>query len=158
MVEKELKHVVRIVNTDLKGDRPLEGALTQIKGVGFAFAKSICVTTKIDKNKKVGYLTEDDVSKINAVLKEPLKFGIPVWQLNRKKDYETGSDLHMVGVDLTLKKQDDIKRLQNIRSYRGMRLAWGQPVRGQRTRSNFRANKGKVVGVKRRKGAKAGRV
>jgi small subunit ribosomal protein S13 len=48
--------------------------------------------------------------------------------------------------------------MKRIRSYKGVRHSLGLPVRGQRTRSNFRKNKGKVLGVKRKEGAKAGRV
>ncbi|MCX8147635.1 MAG: 30S ribosomal protein S13, partial [Candidatus Woesearchaeota archaeon] len=52
----------------------------------------------------------------------------------------------------------DIKRLKIIKCYRGIRHIEGLPVRGQRTKSNFRKNKGKVMGVKRRPGMKAGKV
>jgi small subunit ribosomal protein S13 len=54
-------------------------------------------------------------------------------------------------------KDNDIKLMRKIKSYKGTRHSAGQPVRGQRTKSNFRKSKGKVMGVKRKAGAKSGR-
>ena len=97
------------------------------------------------------------VSKINDVIKNPAKYNFPEWLLNRRKDYDDGTDKHIVVGDLKFTHSNDLKRLQRIKSYRGLRLAWGLTVRGQRTKSNFRRNKGKGLGVKRKKG-KGGRV
>ncbi len=156
--EKDFRHIVRIANTDLDGRKPLISAMKKIKGVDFSMANSICIRAAVDKTTTTGHLEEEDIHKLNQILKDPASYNIPEWILNRRKDYETGRDIHLVGVDLELAQKDDVKRLQKIKSYRGMRLAWGLPVRGQRTRSNFRKNKGKVVGVKRKKGSKSGRV
>jgi len=70
---------------------------------------------------------------------------LPGWLLNRRKDYETGEDTHVTTAKLRLSYEFDLKRLKKVKSYRGLRHAWGLPVRGQRTRSNFRH--GKSVGV-----------
>jgi len=70
---------------------------------------------------------------------------------NRRRDFDTGEDLHLIASDLKLRKEFDIKNLKEIKSYRGMRHAFGLPVRGQRTKGHFR--KGAAVGV-RRKGLK----
>ena len=74
---------------------------------------------------------------------------LPAWMLNRRKDYESGEDKHVINAELKLSREFDIKRLQLIKSYRGLRHAWGLPVRGQKTRSNFR--KGSAIGVKKSK-------
>ena len=63
----------------------------------------------------------------------------------------------MLSGDLDYTKDMDIKRMKMIKVYKGMRYAFGLPVRGQRTKSNFRKNKGKVQGVKRRAAAKKGK-
>jgi small subunit ribosomal protein S13 len=81
----------------------------------------------------------------------PLKYGSPRWMLNRRNDYETGDDRHLLTGDIGFVRDNDIKRLKMIKSRRGMRHMFGLPVRGQRTKSNFRKNKGKVLGVKRSK-------
>ena len=147
----EIKYLVRIYNTDLDGNKPLYHGLTKIKGVGVMTANMVCNLLKFDKFKKVGLLTDDEVEKINDFLKNPKKYGAPSWMLNRRKDYETGEDKHLLTTDLQLVKQEDIKRLRKIKSYRGVRHGLRLPVRGQRTKSNFRKNKGKVTGVKRKK-------
>jgi len=77
---------------------------------------------------------------------------LPEFLLNRRKDFETGEDAHLIGTDLDMKKEFDIRRLKKIRSYRGLRHAFKHPTRGQRTRSNFRGKgKKKAVGVKSKK-------
>lgn len=156
--DKNFRHIVRIVNTDLDGSKPIKHSLKKIKGVGFMLANIICDRAGIEKTKQTGTLNNDEISKLNEVIQNPSKHDIPAWMLNRRKDYETNVDMHLIGTDLRISKENDVKRLMKVKSYRGMRHAWKLPVRGQRTRSNFRPNKGKVMGVKRKKGAKSGRV
>lgn len=156
--EQELKYFVRIVNTDLDGNKNINHALTKIKGVSFMFSNAICNAAQIEKTKKTGYLTDNEAAKIEDVIKEPLKFGIPSWLFNRKRDPEDSTDKHLVGSTLTFTQDNDIKMMKKIRSYKGVRHSLGLPVRGQRTKSNFRKNKGKVLGVKKKEGVKAGRV
>jgi len=63
--------------------------------------------------------------------------------------------MHLVTSELDFAKSNDIRLLKKIKAYRGVRHMYGLPVRGQRTRSNFRRNKGKPMGVMRNKAAKA---
>jgi small subunit ribosomal protein S13 len=144
------KHIVRIVNTDLNGSLPIAHALTKIKGVGFMFANSVCNIAHMGKDRKTGDLDETEIRRLDEIIRNPAKFGMPNWMLNRRKDFDTGEDKHLLTSDSDFTRSNDIRRLQRIRSYRGLRHAWGLPVRGQRTRSNFRKNKGKVMGVKRK--------
>lgn len=156
--KQELKHIIRVVNTDLVGSKQLFVALTKIKGISFVFANTICNISNIDKTKKAGALTEQEVSKLDDIIKNPQKYSIPIWMFNRRKDYETNEDKHLLGPDLRFTQENDIKRLKKIKSYRGFRHTDGLPTRGQRTKANFRNKKGKTsLGVKRKK-AKAGRV
>lgn len=157
MPEQEFKHLVRIANTDLDGNKPLYYALTKIKGIGYIFANAILSATKIERKKKTGYLTDGEVKLIDDILKNPLKHKLPAWLFNRKRDFESGDDSHLTGGDLDFYKENDIKLMKKIKCYKGVRHIYGLPVRGQRTKSNFRKNKGKVMGVKRRKGMKTGR-
>ncbi len=158
MAEKEeFKHLVRIANTDIEGNKQLAVGLRNIKGIGFQFANMICSFTKIDKTKKVGTLTDEEAKKIEEVIKNPSKYKAPSWMLNRRRDYETNQDKHLILSDLNFTKDNDIKRLRKIKAYRGVRHSQGRPVRGQRTKGHFRRNIGKVLGVKRKKG-RSGRV
>ena len=155
--KQELKYFVRIANTDLDGNKSIYNSLTKIKGINFMFSNAICNTAGIEKAKKTGYLTDEEVAKIDEIVKEPSKFKLPAWLFNRKRDPEDGTDKHLIGVTLTFTQDNDIKMMKKIKSYKGIRHSHGLPVRGQRTRSNFRKNKGKVMGVKRKEGAKSGR-
>ena len=151
MAEQEYQHIVRVANTDLKGSKHTMYALTKIKGVGYTFANAVCTAAGVSKTTKVGNLPQSDIHKLNDVLQKPASFGIPEWMFNRQRDFMTGEDKHILTNDLAFTKDQDLKRMKRLKSYRGIRHIFGKPVRGQRTRSNFRKNKGKVQGVKRKK-------
>lgn len=151
----DFRHLVRIANTDLKGEKAVVYALKDVRGIGVPLAVAICHVAKIDGLGKIGNLGEDVTKKLDEMVKDPAKFGVPKWMLNRQKDLDTGLDKHVITNDLIFNKENDIKLMKRIKSYKGIRHSQNAPVRGQRTRSNFRANKGKVMGVKTA-GKKAG--
>ncbi len=137
--------LVRVLSTDLPGNKKIFVGLTRIKGVSWSFANAACRILKIDKNRKISELTKQEIDKLSEFIKNP---GMPEYLLNRRKDRESGKNSHIIGGDLDLQKEFDIKRLKKIRSYKGWRHALGQPVRGQRTKSHFRKKgKKKAVGV-----------
>ena len=152
------KYFVRIANTDIDGNKQVAHGLTKIKGVGFMFSNMVCNMAGIDRASRIGDLAESDIKKLDEITKNPVKYGAPSWMLNRRRNYEDNSDKHLVTSDLTFAVENDIKMMKKIRSYKGVRHGMGLPVRGQRTKSNFRKNKGKVLGVKVREGAKGGKV
>jgi small subunit ribosomal protein S13 len=152
-VSDNFRHIVRINNTDLKGDKKIGHQLTKIKGIGFMMANFVSEAAKIDRDKKAGDLSDEEIKRIDEVIKDPLKYNIPDWMINRRKEVETGEKKHLTTSDLTFNVENDIRRMRKVKSYKGMRHSIGQPVRGQKTRSNFRKNKGKVMGVKRAKSA-----
>ena len=157
--EKDFKHIIRIANADLDGNKPISQALRKIKGVSFMFSNAVCNISGIDHNKKAGNLNDGEIKKLCDIIDNPLKFNIPEWLLNRRKDMDDGTSKHLLTGDLKFQHETDIKILKKIRCYRGMRHAYGLPVRGQRTKSNFRKNKGKLsLGVKKKAGVKAGRM
>lgn len=147
LVEKkgEIRAIVRVAGTDLDGERPLKNAIMGIKGIGHAMSKAICDAGNFNPDASLGSLKEDELARLEAIIKEPKKFGIPSWILNRRREPETGADLHPTGADLDIARKFDVQRMIDLRTYRGTRHMLGQPVRGQRTRSSFR--KGRVVGV-----------
>jgi len=156
--QDDFRHFIRIANTDLDGNLSIKISLTKVKGVSFQFAHIVCSVLKIDPAQKTGYLDDQTAKRIEELLKDPVKFNIPNWVFNRRKDYQTGDDQHLLTSDLDLTKENDIKRMKMIKSYKGSRHAKGLPVRGQKTKSNFRRNKGKgSLGVKRKAGAKSGK-
>ncbi|MFP4403104.1 MAG: 30S ribosomal protein S13 [Candidatus Woesearchaeota archaeon] len=147
----DFRYLVRIQNTDLEGKKNIIYGLKKIKGVGLIYANMIVNLSKIDKTKKVGYLTDEDVKKLEDVILNPKKYNIPAWMFNRRKDYETGEDKHILNADLEFTQNNDKRRMQKIKSYRGLRLSWNLTVRGQSTKANFRRSKGKGLGVKKKK-------
>jgi small subunit ribosomal protein S13 len=140
---KDTSKIIRIMQTDVPGEKKVYVGLTRIKGVSWSFSNAVCYKLNIDKNKKVESLKEDEIQKIEKFIQNP---ELPAFLLNRRKDFDTGENKHAITTDLELKEEFDIKRLKKIRSYRGLRHALGQPTRGQRTKSHFR-QKGKSMGV-----------
>jgi small subunit ribosomal protein S13 len=156
---EDFRYFVRIMNTDLDGKKPIVRALTKIKGIGQRFANVICNVANVYGYKKTGTLSDGEISRIDEVVKDPLKFNVPPWMLNRRRDHGDGKDKHLITANLIFSQENDIKIMKKIRCYKGERHSAGLTVRGQRTKSNFRKNKGKVsLGVKKKEGAKAGRV
>lgn len=148
--EKELRLIVRIAGKDLDGRKPISHALTSIKGIGIRYgqviAKMFEKKTGIKYNEKLGKIDEEHDKILEDIIFNPTKYNIPEWMQNRRKEFESGVSTHKVMSDLDLSVRNDIKRLQSIKSYRGIRHSYGLPVRGQRTRSSFR-KRGGTVGV-----------
>lgn len=145
--KKYEERVVRIISKDIEGGMKIYPGLKKIKGVSWSLSNAVCNTLKIDKNRKIGSLTNDEIKKISEFIKNPQ---VPTFIINRQHDFQTGKDKHLSGTDLELQTEFDIKRLKKIRSYRGIRHSAGLPTRGQRTRSNFRKNRRKGAGIKRK--------
>jgi len=143
----DVNQIVKVSQTYLDGNKPLSMALMKIKGIGFVFSNALCSALDIDSTRKVSTLSQQEIQAIEALLENP-GAKLPVWILNRRRDYETGGNLHVTAVKLALNKEFDIKRLKQVKSYRGLRHAWGLPLRGQRTRSHFRH--GRAVGVSKK--------
>ncbi len=137
--------LIRLLGKDIRGSKDVFTGLTLVKGINWAVSNAICKITGIDKDKKVGELDTDDIKKIEDFMSNPT---LPSFLKNRQKDFDSGEDFHLYSSDLNLRQEFDIKRLKKIRSYKGLRHAFNLPVRGQRTKSNFRPN--------RRKNAAAG--
>lgn len=151
----EFRHIVRIAGIDLDGATTAAYALTRIRGVSIRLAESILRRLNVESGTRLGFLAEKDIEKIETAIKNPEKFDFPSWLLNRRKDLETGMDVHLIGSDLDLQIKSDIERMKNLRSWRGYRHAYGLKVRGQKTRTTGRTS-GKALGVKKtqiRKGA-----
>ena len=155
MANQEYRHLVRVANTDLDGKKQLVHALLKIKGVGFMFSNAVCTVASIDKNMKTGNLTDQQANKLTEIINNPASHKIPSWLFNRRKDPETGENKHIITGDMDFIQSTDIKLMKKTKSYKGLRHQWGLPVRGQKTKSNFRRNKGKVsLGVQRKKAGK----
>ena len=112
--------MARIEGVDLPGNKRIEIGLTYLFGIGRSTARKILSATRVDLDKKVKDLTDDEVGKIREVI---------------DKNFTVEGDLKR-------KVSMDIKRLMDIGSYRGTRHRRSLPVRGQRTKTNARTRKG----------------
>ena len=139
--------IIRIMQKDIEGRMKLYPGLTKIKGISWSLSNVVCKKLGFDKNRKIESLSESEIKKLEEFLRNP---EIPKFLKNRQKDFETGEDGHLVGSNLELRKEFDIKRLKKIKSYRGYRHVAGLPVRGQRTRAHFRKNRSKGAGIKKK--------
>lgn len=148
MATKEFRHIVRIADKDIDGTLEVTYALSKIKGVGAALSHTITKKANINPQMRIGFLTEPETQKLEDIISNPTKYGIPSWLLNRQKDTETGKDTHLVGADLDLQIKSDIEQMKKLRTWKGYRHAYGLRVRGQRTRTSGRA--GKAIGVKKK--------
>lgn len=146
---EDFKYIVRIVNTDIDGEKQAITALSSIKGVGNRIAEIAIKDIGYPPNKQIGHITDEEQAKLVTILEE-LSDTLPEWMLNRQKDWESGDDLHLLSTELDMTQMDDINRMRMIRCYRGIRHENGHKVRGQRTRSNGRS--GLTLGVSKRKG------
>ncbi len=156
-----LTSIIRLSGKDVNGSLPIQRAIDQVKGVGAGMAH--CLTFAIETKLKIpssstlGSLTEQQVESIEALIKNPGQYGIPTYLLNRRKDMETGKDMHLVSNDLLFATRQDVTRDIAMKSWRGHRHQYGQKVRGQRTRSTGRT--GATIGVvKKSEAAKGGAV
>ena len=112
--------MARIAGVDLPRDKRIEIGLTYIYGIGRVSSNKILEAAGVDPNTRVKDLTDEEVKKISTVIDETLT----------------------VEGDLRREVALDIKRLQEIGCYRGIRHRKGLPVRGQKTKTNARTRKG----------------
>ena len=146
--DEDFQYIVRISNTDIDGDKNIVYGLTSIKGIGMHMATFVMEKTGMDRNLKMGKLSESQIKKLQDAI-DSISNEAPEWMLNHRKDYDSGEDIHLIGPDIDLKLRDEINVMKKIRSYRGIRHERGLPCRGQRTRANNR--KGLSLGVSKKR-------
>lgn len=115
--------MARISGINIPNDKKLIIALTYIFGIGPTTAAKIIKQSQVDGDKRVKELTEDEIEKVRRVI---------------------GASYKVEG-DLRLVVSQNIKRLKDINSYRGVRHTKGLPLRGQKTKNNSRTKRGKKV-------------
>lgn len=148
MSSQEFRYIVRILGSDSPGTLKNSYALKQIKGINMSLSNAILKKAGVNPDLRVGFITDSDIAKIEDIIRDPAKHGIPSWLFNRRKDLESGKDFHILTSDLIFKTKTDIDQAKEIRSWRGYRHAYSLKVRGQRTKTTGRA--GKALGVKKK--------
>lgn len=124
--------MARLLGVDIPNEKRIEASLPYIYGIGPSLAKKVLGQANVDPNIRAGELSAEQISAIVSVIQAN---GI------------------LIEGDLRRELQLNLKRLQQINCYRGLRHRKGLPVRGQRTKTNARTRKGprRTVGVQRKK-------
>lgn len=122
----------RLLGVDIPNDRKAVVSLTYLFGVGPKTARDLCHKAAVDEDRVARELTDEEISRITMIL---------------ERDY-------IVEGPLRRQVQQNINRLRDIKSYRGIRHRVGLPVRGQRTKTNARTRKGPKKTVAGKKGVK----
>ena len=122
----------RLLGVDIPNDRKAVVSLTYLFGVGEQTARDLCHKAAVEEDKRARDLTDEEISRLSMIL---------------ERDY-------VVEGPLRRQVQQNINRLRDIKSYRGMRHRLGLPVRGQRTKTNARTRKGPKKTVAGKKGVK----
>ena len=117
--------MARISGVNIPTGKKIHIALTYIFGIASKIANDLCDQASIDKTKRVNELNDDELNKIREIIDQK----------------------HVVEGDLRRKVSMDIKRLNDLGCYRGLRHRKKLPVRGQRTHTNARTRKGKAVAI-----------
>lgn len=120
----------RIVGVDIPEKKRIEVALTYIVGIGRANVKKILARAKVNPDTRTKNLTDNEFTRLQKII-----------------------DTYLTEGSVKSKVRDSIQRLKRIGSYRGLRHSQGLPVRGQKTRTNARTNRGKrkTVGAMKKK-------
>ena len=142
----EIKHFVRIANTDLDGKKSVQYGLIGIKGIGRRAAKIITVNSAVDPKATLGYVSDADTERLQSSV-DNISTILPAWMVNKQNDIMSGEDKHLIGTDVLLGLNEDLNTMKKMRSYKGLRHERGLRVRGQRSRSTGR--RGRTVGVSR---------
>ena len=117
--------MARISGVNIPTNKKVHIALTYIYGIGKKISSDICKDASIDISKRVNELNDDELNKIREIIDNKIT----------------------VEGDLRRKVSMDIKRLNDLGCYRGLRHRKKLPVRGQRTRCNSRTRKGKAIAI-----------
>ncbi len=144
-MSREFRQILRVAGTSIDGTKKLIYGLGKIRGVGPSYAAAVVRASELKPDLRMGDLSEGEVQKLEDVMKDPAKYGLPARLFNRKKGIESGRDVHLIGADLALSQKSDIDFMTDIRTWKGIRHSLGLKVRGQRTRTTGR--KGRAVGV-----------
>jgi len=149
---KEVRGIVRLAGCDLRGSLPLSRAITSVKGIGINLGKVVseiaCQQLSMNDKTMIGELSEQEVDKLEHIMRNPTEYGVPVRMLNRQKDLFTGNNVHYISSDLVYVTRQDMDHEKDAYTWRGYRHTYGQKVRGQRTRTTGRT--GMTVGVLRK--------
>ncbi|XP_039112623.1 40S ribosomal protein S18-like [Hyaena hyaena] len=147
-IPEKFQHILRVLSTNIDGQRKIAFAISAIKGVGQRYAHVVLRKVHIDLTKRAGELTEDEMERVITIMQNPHQDRIPDWFLNRKKDVKDEKYSQVLANGLDNKLCEDLERLKKIRAHRGLCHFRGLHVRGWHTKTTGR--RGRTVAVSKK--------
>ena len=142
-----------MIDRDFPGETKIKDALRNIKGIGFTLSNALLYVFErkydLQRDTELADIPEETMVKIQEDLRNIPQLGLPSYLFNRRKDLATGKDIHLISTDVDTVIKFDIEAKKDTWSWQGYRHAYGQKVRGQRTKNTGRT--GRTVGVKKKK-------
>ena len=130
-VDENFRYIVRIMNSDIDGNKSLMMGIQNVKGVGPRVAAVVARRTGIKPAEKMGNLSEAQTDEIEKIIASYPEFA-PHWAVNRQNDVETGEDLHVFGIDLGRCQEgrhqphEDDQKLQRRKARAGTESSWSE--------------------------------
>ena len=146
---KDFRVIVRVAGKEINGELNLERGLSKIRGIGLNLARNLCYAIErelgIKRSKLVGNLSDDEISKVEELLRNPPLHLSRKHYFNRPVDPSSGQTRHLISNDLLFEVRQDVQFEKDQRTWKGWRHSIGQRVRGQHGRTTGRT--GMSVGV-----------
>lgn len=150
--EEGLRGIIRIAGKDVRGGIRLRPALTHVRGIGHSLSgpvsELIARELSVAPDIKVGAFSDEQIEQIDKILGSLQNYNLPKFMLNRRKDVDSGKDIHLIMNDLEFAQRNDVEGEKKLYTWKGYRHAYGQKVRGQKTRNTGRT--GMSLGVMRK--------
>src|SRR5256885_793925 len=115
-MSREFRLILRVLGADVDGTKKVPFGLSRIRGVGPNFAQAVVKVARISPEARIGSLSETEIARLEDIIKDPAKHGIPSRLFNRRKDIESGRDMHLVGPDLALRNKRELRRHETMLS------------------------------------------
>ena len=93
VIAEEFQHILRVQNTNIDGNIKITNAMCAIRGMGRRYTDLVLKKAEVDRSKRAGQITEDELDRIQTTMTQPKNFKIPVWFLNRRRDWRDGKDM-----------------------------------------------------------------
>ncbi len=146
----DFRHIVRVANRDIPGYMSIAEGLTLIYGISHRLGTAIEGIFFKDTGKeihRIGNINDKEIETLEKII-QTIDKRVPAWLLNRPKQFN-GDKAQYIMADLKLVERKELQRLGKTKSYRGLRLQWGQRVRGQKSKSTGRRHT--TIGVEKKK-------
>src|SRR5438094_10656543 len=104
-MSREFRLILRVLGADVDGTKKVPFGLSRIRGVGLKFAQAVVKVARISPEARIGSLSETEIARLEDIIKDTAKHGIPSRLFNRRKEIESGRDMHLVRTELASRQK-----------------------------------------------------